>query len=290
MIPRRALPLLLLCLCACTQTTNLVGSARGSGEAGADSVSRDAGDDGSAADAASRDAGPSGDAAIVPSRDDAGVMRCGKAACACSNGADDDGDALDDSRDPECIGPGDDDERSFATGAERGRIGACQDCFFDANAGAGNDGCRRATSCAVSGDASGGSGSCRSCDVGQACIDHCRPLTPNGCDCFGCCAVHLPDGRQLDLLLTPGCSMSTLEDSSLCTRCIRTAACENPCDTCELCLGKGPEDLPAPCQASSADPNAPRHRCSDGEPVCDAAHACPAGMYCQWGCCLPIPF
>src|SRR5262245_10911807 len=41
---------------------------------------------------------------------------CGSAGCACSNGIDDDGDGLVDGFDPECTGPLDNDEGSFATG------------------------------------------------------------------------------------------------------------------------------------------------------------------------------
>ena len=60
----------------------------------------------------------------------------------CSNCKDDDGDGLIDGFDPECTGPFDNDEGSFATGIPGDNKDAInQDCFFDGNSGAGNDGC-----------------------------------------------------------------------------------------------------------------------------------------------------
>ena len=60
----------------------------------------------------------------------------------CSNGIDDDHDGLTDYFDPECVGGLDDDESSFATGIPGDNMDACkQDCFFDGNSGAGDDGC-----------------------------------------------------------------------------------------------------------------------------------------------------
>jgi hypothetical protein len=253
---------------ACSETTNLVGNgAMTPAEAGTPVRGLDAGT-------------PASDASIMPIRDDAGAIRCGKHTCACSNSLDDDGDDLLDSDDNECIGPADDDEMSFATGAERDVERACQDCFFDGNSGAG-DGCRRATSCATTGDAQGGNGSCRSCDITPGCVESCRPLTPNGCDCFGCCEVHLDGGRVVNVMLRAGCSLATLDDPDLCQVCIKAPECENPCETCELCLGKGPADLPGQCAGSSP-------ACGDGEPSCDPEHPCSPEFYCQWGCCLPI--
>src|SRR5688500_10744812 len=45
-----------------------------------------------------------------------GTELCGDAGCVCSNGLDDDDDGAADGLDPECTGPYDDDEGSFATG------------------------------------------------------------------------------------------------------------------------------------------------------------------------------
>ena len=60
----------------------------------------------------------------------------------CSDGKDNDGDGKIDFGDPECVGPLDNDEGSFATGIPGDNSDACkQDCFFDGNSGAGDDGC-----------------------------------------------------------------------------------------------------------------------------------------------------
>src|SRR3569833_2466017 len=60
----------------------------------------------------------------------------------CSNCKDDDGDGLIDGFDPECTGPFDNDEGSFATGIPGENKDAInQDCFFDGDSGAGAGGC-----------------------------------------------------------------------------------------------------------------------------------------------------
>jgi hypothetical protein len=267
-----------LACAACSETTNLVGNgARLQQDAGRMDPDASSRPGPIATDAAGQaEAGPA-----IASFDDAGLIQCGKHACACSNALDDDDDLGIDAQDDECIGPADDDERSFATGAERDDARACQDCFFDANSGGGNDGCRRASSCATDGNPQSGSGSCRSCEVTESCVDRCRPLTPNGCDCFGCCEVHLQDGTLRNVMLRAGCSVATLSDPDVCQACIKAVECENPCEDCELCLGKGPADLPASCGGTG-------HACGDGEAVCDSTHPCPPAHYCQWGCCLPV--
>ena len=64
------------------------------------------------------------------------------AAPQCSDGNDNDGDGKIDYDDPECVGPLDNDESSFATGIPGDNMDACkQDCFFDGNSGAGDDHC-----------------------------------------------------------------------------------------------------------------------------------------------------
>src|SRR6188508_1749626 len=71
-------------------------------------------------------------------------------------GACDDGDDLIDGADPECTGSIDDDESSFETGIPGdNKDDKWQDCFFDGNSGAGDDGCRWHTCCALG--AEGGS-------------------------------------------------------------------------------------------------------------------------------------
>jgi hypothetical protein len=248
-----------------TRTTNLVNSRGG------------------APDAASSDAAePTRDATPMFELDDAGKVRCGNVACACSDGVDNDSDGLIDGFDPECTGAGDAYEDSYATGSHGEEQNAkCQDCFFDANSGAGKDGCRRARSCATDGTSAGGTGMCRTCDVEMSCLDSCQPLVPNGCDCFGCCGVWR-DGNVVNVLLgSVDCKADALDDPRRCTRCIPAADCANPCGPCELCPGRRQVDLPASC----ASTNGMGFSCDDGE-LCQQHTDCNRPLEtCQQGCC-----
>ncbi|HYP88299.1 MAG TPA: hypothetical protein VEQ59_09095, partial [Polyangiaceae bacterium] len=129
---------------------------------------------------------------------------------ACSNGLDDDGDGLIDGFDPECTGAADDDEGTFATGIPGdNRDPKWQDCFFDGNSGAGDDGCRYATGC-LTGDLDRDD---KACALTDACIEFCAPLVPNGCDCFGCCTVQAPGGDTVDVETSASCSVDRLGDT-----------------------------------------------------------------------------
>ena len=264
------LQLALACIVAvgCTRTENLASSRS---------------DAGGRPDAAVRDAGGEPDAAeapvdaSTPFTYDAGIAFCGTRPCACSNGSDDDGDGKADGFDPECTGPFDDFEQDFATGvADESTVAKCQDCFFDLVPG--RDSCNRATSCALTGNPSGGTGACRTCAVSAGCTDHCARLTPNGCDCFGCCDV-FREGASISILLQAGCSMETLDDPTRCTRCIPAPDCRNPCDACELCPGRTIADLPPACGGSFS--------CSESEP-CRRSSDCVDTGYCQSGCCIEV--
>src|SRR5260221_3088950 len=104
----------------------------------------------------------------------------------CSDGKDNDGDGLIDSQDPECTGPRDNDESSYATGIPGDNVDPkWQDCFFDGNSGGGDDGCRYSTKC-LTGELPLTD---KNCSPALACQKFCMPLTPNGFDCFGCCAA-----------------------------------------------------------------------------------------------------
>src|SRR5262245_15255825 len=73
---------------------------------------------------------------------------CAPGAAQCSNCTDDDSDGKTDGDDAECTGPLDNDESSFKTGIPGDNIDAVmQDCFFDGNSGAGNDGCNQHVCC-----------------------------------------------------------------------------------------------------------------------------------------------
>ena len=110
-----------------------------SDDAGADA--RPAEDARPASDAAPEDAGAAEGGARDASRPDAASdaqpVLCNNKPCACDNGSDDDEDGLGDGLDPECTGPYDDDESSFATGSAGDNRESCQDCYFDGNSGHG---------------------------------------------------------------------------------------------------------------------------------------------------------
>ena len=119
----------------------------------------------------------------------------------CSDGIDNDGDGKIDYDDPECVGPLDNDESSFATGIPGDNMDACkQDCFFDGNSGAGDDDCNWQLKCDPQSvepkcpyDQQYATQHANECSVSasqsQTCVDKCRKLVPNGCDCFGCCLI-----------------------------------------------------------------------------------------------------
>jgi hypothetical protein len=221
---------------------------------------------------------------------------CGDS-CVCDNGIDDDMDGLIDGLDPECTGPLDNDEGSFATGIPGdNRDPKWQDCFFDGNSGAGDDDCRYHTDC-ITGDKEPDDPDCALTD---ACIKFCAPRTPNGCDCFGCCSVTLPSGDSIDILTGTNCSLDTAEDANACPRCTKSETCGNTCGECELCPGKTVEDLPDTCipdtgtggapTGAGGGPGTPVYTCDDGEQVCGPdLPTCPLGRYCSLGCCLLTP-
>jgi hypothetical protein len=222
---------------------------------------------------------------------------CGDAGCTCSNGKDDDGDGLVDGFDPECTGPLDNDEGSFATGIPGdNRDPKWQDCFFDGNSGAGDDKCRYATGC-LTGELEQDH---PDCELSRACVDFCAKLTPNGCDCFGCCTVQLPNGQTTDILTGSSCSLEQLGDENACPQCEKTEVCGNPCGRCELCPGKALAELPEDCGADTGAGGAntggagagggPTYSCDGGEQVCGPGlEGCGIGKYCSLGCCLYQP-
>ncbi|HWO14814.1 MAG TPA: hypothetical protein VNN80_35165 [Polyangiaceae bacterium] len=242
---------------------------------------------------------------------EAGTLYCGAELCQCNNGIDDDGDGTVDGFDVECTGGIDDDEATFATGIPGdNRDPKWQDCFFDGNSGAGDDRCRYPTEC-LTGELSLDDDAC---SVTQDCLDNCQPRTPNGCDCFGCCAVELPFGGQVNVTLGDSCSLAKIGDPEACAPCTPNPTCANECGECELCPGKTAAALPESC-APPADPGAPDPTdppSDPGEPppdpsepppdptidppdftcnggsVCDESLGCPVGKFCSLGCCLVV--
>jgi hypothetical protein len=257
------------------------------------------------------------------------AVSCAPGASQCNDGKDNDGDGLVDALDPECSGPCDNDEGTFATGISGDNMDderSChQDCFFDGNSGQGDDGCdwdircdpenKRPGKCAYKASNTCGSAAQQT----QHCIDYCRSRTPNGCDCFGCCAV---PGQPFSVKLTSTCSAASFGDPEKCPRCTQNPTCVNTCEKCEVCMGKplpdpscpsmpGGQPYPMPPAGSDAGvsypplpplpdggtpPDAPGMMpppapyCDPGKISCGPGgtvpfDGCPGGDYCQTGCC-----
>lgn len=233
-----------------------------------------------------------GDGAVV----DTPFGKCTPGTTQCTNCIDDDKDGKFDWQDPECTGPLDNDEASFGTGIPGDNVDACkQDCFFDGNSGSGNDGCLWEVGCQRPNP---DPISCPNLDLQspqcnnqtpQKCLDFCLPLTPNGCDCFGCCAVPRADGGSAFVLLSGTCNSQVLDDPSKCTACQQKADCVNTCGRCELCVGK--TELPADCAPGAdagVDSGTPTGQvCENGQQICNATVLCSGGYTCVTGCCVP---
>lgn len=258
---------------------------------------------------------------IVEGDDGSLTILCGGSPCACSDGEDNDGDGLVDGLDSECTGPFDNDEGTFATGVPGdNQDPKWQDCFFDGNSGAGDDGCRYRTECLTGEMGPDEPG----CQISDQCRDFCAVLAPPGCDCFGCCEVATDDGEKLHIIVSGTCSMDVIEDEQACPRCQPTDLCANECDECEICIGQTLDDLPASCWPTdsppddgaggsggmggtddpgsggggmSGDPGSggtsgeeppaqpPPNVCDNGMTACVAASDCAPDEFCSLGCC-----
>jgi hypothetical protein len=231
------------------------------------------------------------DAALPQPNDastDAGAPTlCGKSVCKCDDGKDSDKDGLVDGLDPECTGPFDDDEKTFGTGIPIPK-GPCRDCFWDDNGGSGDDDCKYPAMC-LEGAAAMALPMCGTCDVPTECVEACAARTPNGCDCFGCCAITRTDGSVVHVELQDDCAMDKLDDGKACPRCVQNTQCMNPCGRCELCVGRTIADLPADCAGGATDPDLV-YVCEEGQSVCSTTAACAESTYCHLGCCLPTVF
>jgi hypothetical protein len=195
---------------------------------------------------------------------------CGNEPCACSDGMDNDGDGVADGADSECTGPFDHDESTFATGIPGdNRDPKWQDCFFDGNSGAGDDGCRYHSDC-LTGDLPEDD---RDCQVTESCREYCQPLTPPGCDCFGCCDVTTDDGETLHILVGESCSLANIDDEKACPRCEPTTICANECGECEICVGMTVDDLPDSCWPETDPPTGAGGGPSDGAGGSDSTGA-----------------
>jgi hypothetical protein len=200
---------------------------------------------------------------------------------------DNDGDRLFDLDDPECLYICDADESAFPSNLPGDNFDCKLDCAFDGNSGMGDDLCQwdlrcdpenpgRFMGCEYRADSS-------NCVVAPElpphCISYCEPLTPNGCDCFGCCELAFGDNDPIFVYLGEWghCSLDEPEYCPPCTPQIE--ACGNPCEpeACEVCVG---QTAPPPgCEAPNCG----------GQAACTDHVDCECDEYCQHGCCRPAP-
>lgn len=239
----------------------------------------------------------------------AAAMSCASGVAQCGDGLDNDNDGKVDMLDGECVSPCDNDEGSFATGISGDNIDACkQDCFFDGDSGQGNDGCEWNLKCDPKSPGATAAKPCpydanfNNCPEKQSerCLKNCRSVTPNGCDCFGCCAFQ-NNNTTVTVMLTSSCSQDKLGDPAACRPCTQQTECVNTCQRCEICVGKNslPDDcvmtpkddagMPVP-QPDGGTPQ-PTPQCEAGVKTCGpggeyADGACPNGTYCLTGCCI----
>lgn len=238
------------------------------------------------------------------------LMSCATGGAQCSDGIDNDQDGKLDMTDGECVSPCDNDEASFATGISGDNIDACkQDCFFDGDSGQGNDGCEWNLKCDAKNPGASAARPCpydkdyNNCPTEQSakCVKNCGSVTPNGCDCFGCCAFP-SDNKTVTVRLVGTCTRDKLGDPSACPPCTQQTACVNTCEKCEVCIGKPqlepectvtlpPPDGGVPVQGDAGTPPPPTPKCGEGIISCGpggqvADGACPANTYCLTGCCI----
>lgn len=278
------------------------------------------------------------DGGVVVTIPDGGSRVCFVATCQgktyhCGDCLDNDGDGRIDSDDPDCLGPCDNSENSFDPQIPGGNNAPCkQDCFFDQDTGSGNDDCYwdhkcdplevaprfdpEGSQCSFNAATKlGGSLTCATAQAAQSatCESFCKPLTPNGCDCFGCCSLPgAPTAVWLGSRDANGvstCTSLTAADPSKCHPCTKVASCDKPCGRCQLCIGK--DTLPPDCYmsgggdggVSGGDGGVNRDggsggvdggggvpgQCPAGVQACGlpGQPACPPSWYCLTGCCIP---
>jgi hypothetical protein len=257
-----------------------------------DDAGTDGGDDGGGGDVdGGGDGGDVGPSVCTP-------VDCGGTNYACGNCLDDDNDGLMDDKDPGCLGPCHNREDSFLWGCapcDQGGGGQCErDCYYDGNASvASTDGCQYNLKCDIrtpddncpyTPNLIGGNNSCPATQSDPRCYSVCRDqLTPNGCDCWGCCSVTNSAGT-FEIYLrsetinggTP-CTIETANDPNICKPCTKNPSCEKGCGECQLCLGK--TTLPDHCTTTE--------QCPSGEQACGLPGQpdCPEGAFCLTGCC-----
>ncbi len=229
----------------------------------------------------------------------------------CGDCVDNDDDGVADDKDPECLGPCDDTEGPILLTGTPGETGnQCgADCYFDRGNGSGSGECKWDRRCDPLEPKDGCEydpgliGELNYCPDVQPenCDAGCGALTPNGCDCFGCCTFPELAGDYVFLGSFIGndgtCTLADLNDPALCRPCTPAGNCLNTCERCELCLGK--TEIPADCfpgsggaggMAGAGGMGGGGERCPPEKQVCGLPgdDPCPAGTYCLTGCCTVL--
>jgi len=239
-------------------------------------------------------------------------VKCLNQTYQCGDAIDNDMDGLTDWQDPDCLGPCDNTENSYYGGIPGQSGPACDvDCYWDANSGSGDDNCfwnhkcdplesmapgtpEPFSKCAYDPNAniSGTNLDCTQLQQQQpqACLDFCLNITPNGCDCFGCCELPSGSGKYVWLgseepAGTGSCTIADINDPTKCKACTPVTSCLNACAKCEVCIGK--PDLPPECMSSDGGTTG---QCPMGVQPCGEVgqDACPSGYYCVTGCCKSL--
>lgn len=228
----------------------------------------------------------------------------------CGDCVDNDLDGLVDDQDPECLGPCDGTEGPILLTGTPGETGnQCgADCYFDRGNGSGSGECkwdRRCDplypkdGCPYDPDLIGALNYCPD-QQPELCESTCGELTPNGCDCFGCCTFPELNGGYVFLGSFEGntgtCTLSDLNNPDLCRPCTPAGNCLNTCERCEICLGK--PTIPEDCFPGTGGTGGSAGtggtggsggslRCPTGKQECGLPgdNPCPAGSFCLTGCC-----
>jgi hypothetical protein len=227
----------------------------------------------------------------------------------CGDCIDNDDDGLVDDKDPECLGPCDGTEGPILLTGTPGETGnQCKaDCYFDRGNGSGSGECEWNRSCdpLEPKDQCPYEPSPQICPESQpeGCEDSCGALTPNGCDCFGCCTFPELDGGYVYLGSEIGsdgtCTLADVNDPELCRPCTPAGNCLNTCERCEICLGKPtiPEDCFPGTGGSGGSGGMGGSGGSDGGMRCPVGkqacglpgdEPCPASTFCLTGCCTIV--
>lgn len=236
------------------------------------------------------------------------VTACQGHVYACGDCIDNDNDGKMDSKDEHCLGPCDNSENHLFHEIPGGASPACKpECYFDQDSGEGNDDCAWDHRCdplenpdlyspiypeenCTYNPSLVGTETCPD-QQSATCLSFCGPLTPNGCDCFGCCDIRdpaHPDRPNFVFLgsidygdnKTRTCTLDVANDPTKCHPCTPVQDCLNTCEHCELCIGQ--QQLPPECS---------QQECPAGLQPCGlpGQGPCPSLHYCISGCCQPVP-